>query len=477
MCHDCLTLHLTRTSSDGRPGSELMPPYPYHRAASEAVLLRPSLRCYNPEDSCLVTVGTGFCDHQYQFHNWPSHHSHSGLEMTETKTSSVPANSSTDVVTQRHPAIIAGYVLKLARESVGLTQEGLASHLYADPHTVHSWETGRRPLTATHADTFISLQHKLARLGVSSLLLNSLRTALEADYVLGYILTSNLDDTQRIIDHPLGVSLLSSSLSGMLAWPLIGSTPSELRQVGRISRRGPVSANPTLPATDRQRFFHQLRLDVERSLPLREKTAQHAVLVHQACFRAAWDTSPLTGQWLHDMWRSELAVGRLDHWSPRWLTVRSLAIARARQGDIESLDQFVSMGHSSELCEVANLNYLAYWVGEISPSQTDNDFMISTCLLQSWTGVKLLGHLLTKMNVDDPDLVLNVHSVHMLLKKPITAHILEANPDLYISLRQKLHALMDSRNFLTSHVCQEIQQALLELKHIPSPLFSTARRR
>ncbi len=396
--------------------------------------------------------------------------------MNEIKRGSAPTNLSGGIATQRRPAIITGYVLKLARESVGLTQEGLASHLYADPHTVHSWETGRRPLTATHADTFIKLQHKLARLGVSSLLLDSLRTALEADYILSYIL-ANSNDNQRLIDHPLGVSLLSSSVSEMLAWPLIGNTPSALRRVGRISRRGPVSVRPTLSAAERQRFFHQLRTDVERSLPLREKDPQRAILVHQACFRAAWDTSPSTRQWLHEMWRSELAAGRMDRWSPRWLTIRSLAIARARQGDIESLDQFVSTGHSSDLCEIANLNYLAYWVGEISSSQTSNEFMISASLLQSWTGATLLNHLLVKLNVGDPDLALNLHSIYMLLKRPITAHILEANPDLYISLRQKLERLMDSRSLLASQICQEIQQSLLELRLISSPLSNMARRR
>lgn len=141
------------------------------------------------------------------------------------------------------------------------------------------------------------------------------------------------------------------------------------------------------------------------------------------------------------------------------------------------MDQFVSTGHSSDVCEIANLNYLAYWVGEISLRQTSDEFMISAHLLQSWTGVKLLSHLLAKLNADDPDLVLNVHSVNVLLKRTITAHILETNPDLYITLRQKLDDLMDSRSLLSSYVYQEIRQALRELKHVQSPLFNTARRR
>src|SRR2546427_12869401 len=75
-----------------------------------------------------------------------------------------------------YPAKISGYVLKLARESVAMTQEELACSLQVDPHTIHSWETGRRALTATNTGTFIRLQYKLATLGIRPLLLGALRT-------------------------------------------------------------------------------------------------------------------------------------------------------------------------------------------------------------------------------------------------------------------------------------------------------------
>jgi transcriptional regulator with XRE-family HTH domain len=40
--------------------------------------------------------------------------------------------------------IITGYLLKLIRQSAGLSQEGLAEQLGVDRNTVQGWETGRR---------------------------------------------------------------------------------------------------------------------------------------------------------------------------------------------------------------------------------------------------------------------------------------------------------------------------------------------
>jgi DNA-binding transcriptional regulator YiaG len=42
--------------------------------------------------------------------------------------------------------LITGFLLKLIRESAGLTQEALAEHLGLDRNTVQGWESGRRSL-------------------------------------------------------------------------------------------------------------------------------------------------------------------------------------------------------------------------------------------------------------------------------------------------------------------------------------------
>jgi DNA-binding transcriptional regulator YiaG len=46
-------------------------------------------------------------------------------------------------------------VVKIIRESVGLTQAGLAEGLGVDVTTVQGWETARRPLTALRTGDFV----------------------------------------------------------------------------------------------------------------------------------------------------------------------------------------------------------------------------------------------------------------------------------------------------------------------------------
>src|SRR5690606_28932024 len=80
---------------------------------------------------------------------------------------------------------ITGYVLKTVRQSVSLTQEQFAEHLGVDVSTVQGWESGRRPLMAATAGTYLRLRHSLLRLGASPKLLGQLGTAMEADRFIG----------------------------------------------------------------------------------------------------------------------------------------------------------------------------------------------------------------------------------------------------------------------------------------------------
>ena len=356
-----------------------------------------------------------------------------------------------------------------------MTQEELACSLQVDPHTIHSWETGRRALTATNTGNFIRLQHKLATLGIRPLLLGSLWIALEADHVFDHVLGTD-DDTQRAGEHPFGACLMPSSLSEMIAWPLTGAVPSHLKQVITQSRRGPVATHPSLPPLDRQRFFDRLRIDADRALPLRDQDRHHAVLGHQACFRVAWDMSPATQQWLDEVWRREVRSRGFDHWSPTWLAVRSLAIARARRGDAESLSDFVAAGHSSDVCETANLNYWAYWAGELPAIQTSNEFMMNARLLHSWTGVKVLPRLAEALDVENSDFVLNLHSTAVLIKRPVTADILDSEPELYASLRAKLEAAHDRRAGLSPAASRELADVLKALRRISPSMRPTTGR-
>jgi DNA-binding XRE family transcriptional regulator len=58
--------------------------------------------------------------------------------------------------------IITGYLLKLIRQSAGLSQEGLAEQVGVDSNTVQGWETGRRSLTGTRVATLVELRASAA---------------------------------------------------------------------------------------------------------------------------------------------------------------------------------------------------------------------------------------------------------------------------------------------------------------------------
>ena len=86
--------------------------------------------------------------------------------------------------------IITGYLLKLLRQSAGLSQEALAEQVGVDSNTVQGWESGRRSLTGTRVATLVQLQHRLRQHGADPKLLALVEDAAEADYVLSYALTA-----------------------------------------------------------------------------------------------------------------------------------------------------------------------------------------------------------------------------------------------------------------------------------------------
>ena len=98
--------------------------------------------------------------------------------------------------------LISGYVLKLIRESLELTQEGLAEDLDVDKHTVQAWESGRRPLSATQVFGFVDLRNRLRVLGAAAPLVDSLSAAMEADHVLAFALSTRAGAIDPC-SHPL----------------------------------------------------------------------------------------------------------------------------------------------------------------------------------------------------------------------------------------------------------------------------------
>src|SRR5829696_9790878 len=93
-------------------------------------------------------------------------------------------------VARPRDGVITGYLLKLIRQSAGLSQEALAELVGVDSNTIQGWESGRRSLTGTRVATLVQLQHRLRQHGADPKLLALVDDAAEADYVLSYALTA-----------------------------------------------------------------------------------------------------------------------------------------------------------------------------------------------------------------------------------------------------------------------------------------------
>ncbi|WP_425426374.1 helix-turn-helix domain-containing protein [Actinokineospora terrae] len=138
---------------------------------------------------------------------------------------------------------MSGYVLKLARQAAGLTQERFADLLAVDVSTVQGWESGRRPLAAMNTGDFIRLWTRLPRLGAPASTGRYLRAAVEADLVLSTGITAGSAWVDSDV-HPLAASVHRKTLTNLITWPFTGQLPSEL---GPSHRRCPGVVQP-LPA-------------------------------------------------------------------------------------------------------------------------------------------------------------------------------------------------------------------------------------
>ncbi|HMC09475.1 MAG TPA: helix-turn-helix transcriptional regulator, partial [Actinomycetota bacterium] len=161
--------------------------------------------------------------------------------------------------------LISGYVLKLTRESLGLTQEAQAEELEVDKHTVQGRESGRRPLSATQVSGFVDLRNRLRVLGAEAPLVDSLGAAMDADYVLGSTLGMDAD-AMDTCSHPLARWVLPRAVSEMLAWAVTGQAPPGLAEPVQARRRGPVASGPMLSAPQRAVFFEHVRGAAEAAL-------------------------------------------------------------------------------------------------------------------------------------------------------------------------------------------------------------------
>ncbi|PWR05567.1 transcriptional regulator [Micromonospora acroterricola] len=309
-----------------------------------------------------------------------------------------------------HRGEVTGYLFKLIRESIPLTQEQLAVDLDVDRVTVQSWESGRRPFTAVPLGQAIAVRRRLGRLGANMLLLAALDDAAEADLILAAVLNEHVGRCD-IAEQPLSWSVLTHRLTDLILWAVLGQTPTFARGLPIAHpRRGPVASGPTLPVDEQRAFFAHLHLLADRAAAGRHRN----VLLHrQACFLAGMDPTKAAAGWLSQTTARARRTTTFRTWSPLWPNARSVVTSLANQGDPEPLRDFIARAHPDDACERAALNYSAYWVGEIPYRHRDDSFMPEA--LADWHGSILLRHLVHRLEPGHPFVDLNIHNVWALL--------------------------------------------------------------
>lgn len=333
----------------------------------------------------------------------------------------------------RTSGLISGFVLKLARQSSALTQEQFAEALAVDVTTVQGWESGRRPLSAISAGDFLRLCGRLSRLGAPAATGRHLREAIEADQVLSTGVTAGADwvDPDR---HPLAASVHRWTITNLVLWPVLGKMPRHLQSfTSQMPRRGPTPTQPSLSLEERTRF-----LDHMLTVAQRAQRTEEALLRRQAVYLLGFDGRPQVVDWLRTEWnRSGRRKPQADDIAGL-LEARSSSVALAVAGDTTHLYDFVDyMSDSSG--ETANLNYWAYWIGELSDEQTSDTFML-TADTRSWTGSRLMHHLMQRLDPISPHLLpLNLSTLHSLIaSRPA---LLGGDPDGRTSLAGLLDRL------------------------------------
>jgi transcriptional regulator with XRE-family HTH domain len=340
-------------------------------------------------------------------------------------------------------ALITGYLLRLARESApgGCTQERLAEVVDVSPDTMAGWETGRRPLTAVRAGQFVMLRSTLTRLGAAPDLVRLLGVAMEADQILDHARAIAGRHEPRDF-HPLGAYVHRREVIELVAWPLNGRTPAALP--APAVRHGPVATSPDIAPAMRDIVFDHLRRVAETS-------GADSLLRRQALYLQSYDRRPDAAAWMTDQYRQ--APRRRSGWTADWPVVRTLAASLVRYGDPAPLLDFAEYGLADEPGSIANLNYWAYWVGEIPTAERDDSFMPAR--LGPWHGDRMMRHLASRLDSVEGVADLGTHTLRTLLSA--RPRLLDEDPALTAALAATAGQLMDGGR-MSSSTCRALAE-------------------
>lgn len=351
-------------------------------------------------------------------------------------------NSTGTAGTPDPEGVVSGAILRLIRSQLGLSQEQAAEALTVDANTFKSWETGRRPLARISVQRLRAVTRTLSRLGADPRLLDLLDTGIDVDLTIGQILGGG----HSPVDHPLGSWVHTRTWHDLLAWAVAGRTPAAIRDLNGATLR------PRLAVADRTRLFDCLRVAAERA----GDDPASTLLRRQATFVIAWNDTPDARDWLARQERLELRRLRpADGWTPAWVAGRSLAVARASQGDPEQLRHFIRTQLADDRQEVANLNYWAKWCGEDLRPAVSDDFMAGGDL-GGWRGATLLRHLVAGLESTTPYVELTIHSVWALLDR--RPWLLDDDHELTTDLRLRIARLLDGTVPLGDQARRELEQ-------------------
>ncbi|MGH8886907.1 MAG: helix-turn-helix domain-containing protein [Egibacteraceae bacterium] len=336
-----------------------------------------------------------------------------------------------------------GRELRRLRRAVNLTQDALARQAGYHRVSITQLEKGRqesglKPLTTLPAAEFVRLRIRLIRLGAPPVIVDTLDEALSADMIISEAVEVGSDLAGQD-NHLLASFVHKRDLTNMITWPFTGVVPDRIRFLESLRSnhcRHRVDAFG-LDETERARFFDYLLVTAEAS------TYSDTILPRrQAIYLLGFDARSESAEWLRSEQRRAWHCAHPGTDVPTWAAVRSSALTLARFGDRDPVQAFVQHGLANEQQEVANLNYWAYWVGEIPHIEPDDVFMVVTDV-SSWDGSTLLRHLLNRLEVGSEHADLNIHTLWTLLQA--RPSLLQIHTTLRSLARERIEQLMDDR--------------------------------